>query len=186
MGQLGNGKCRLGFIDTAETFTYKFFIAVHSFRIHPFYRSVVIQNPTVFYFGSGFQFPLIEPFRREMHDLIIHSVLNLQQGKQFPVCSAQFPASKSDPIPPRAASTHFMVGGSWQWSPARIIRSALRMAIQQAGSNACAASSINKVPNLRPVRTRLAELTNVQAMTRASLNKASLMRISSSVAPVLQ
>ena len=64
----------------------------------------------------------------------------------------------------------------------RTIRSALRMAIQQAGSNACAASSINKVPNLRPVRTRLAELTNVQAMTRASLNKASLMRISSSVA----
>ena len=83
MGQLGNGKCRLGFIDTAETFTYKFFIAVHSFRIHPFYRSVVIQNPTVFYFGSGFQFPLIEPFRREMHDLIIHSVLNLQQGNSF-------------------------------------------------------------------------------------------------------
>ena len=40
-------------------------------------------------------------------------------------------------------------------------RSALRMAIQQAGSRACAASSMNKVLNLRPVNIRLAELTSV-------------------------
>ena len=52
-------------------------------------------------------------------------------------------------------------------------RSALRMAIQQAGSRACAASSVNIL---------LAELTSVQAITRASPNNASLMRISSSVA----
>ena len=61
-------------------------------------------------------------------------------------------------------------------------RSALRMAIQQAGSRACAASSMNKVLNLRPVNILLAELTSVQAITRASPNNASLMRISSSVA----
>ena len=47
--------------------------------------------------------------------------------------------------PPRAASIHLIVGGSWQWSPARITRSAFRMAIQQAASSAWAASSINKV-----------------------------------------
>ncbi|WP_418677226.1 hypothetical protein, partial [Akkermansia sp.] len=41
---------------------------------------------------------------------------------------------------------------------------------------------MNKVLNLRPGNILVAELTSVQAITRASPNNASLMRISSSVA----
>ena len=84
--------------------------------------------------------------------------------------------------PPRMASMHLIVGGSWQWSPANMTLSALRMAIQQAASSAWAASSINKVPNFMPINMRFAELTKVHAITLASLNRASLMRISNSVA----
>lgn len=84
--------------------------------------------------------------------------------------------------PPFRASGHFTVGGSWRWSPARMTRPAFWMAIQQEASRAWAASSMNRVGNFLPASTRLALPANVQAMTRASLNRLSLMAISSSVA----
>ena len=76
----------------------------------------------------------------------------------------------------------FTVGGSWQWSPASITLEAFLMAIQQAGSSACAASSMNSVPNFCPDSRRLALPVRVEAMTRASPKSWALMRISSSVA----
>ena len=84
--------------------------------------------------------------------------------------------------PARAASWHLIVGGSWQWSPANITLSALRMAIQQAASNAWAASSINNVPKRRPFRIRWLLLTSVDAMTWALSNSSALICTSSAVA----
>ena len=86
------------------------------------------------------------------------------------------------PNPPRKAAMLFTVGGSWQWSPARMTLEALRMAIQQAASSACAASSMNKVVNFCPSITLLPAPTRVEATTRASPNRLVWMRISSSVA----
>ena len=86
------------------------------------------------------------------------------------------------PSPAFRAAMLFTVGGSWQWSPARMTRDTRRMGIQQAASSACAASSMNSVPNFWPSNSRLALPTSVHAMTRASPNSWALMRISSSVA----
>ena len=86
------------------------------------------------------------------------------------------------PKPAFKAAMLFTVGGSWQWSPANITLEARLMGIQQAASSACAASSINKVPNFRPSSRRCAEPTSVLATTRASPNNSALMRISISVA----
>ena len=51
------------------------------------------------------------------------------------------------PRPAFRAAKLLMVGGSWQWSPAKMTRDTRQMGIQQAASSACAASSMKSVPN---------------------------------------
>ena len=50
-------------VDTSETFTHEFLVAIHTIGVHPYDGSVEIKYTSILHFGCRIQGSMIEPIR---------------------------------------------------------------------------------------------------------------------------
>ena len=59
--QFLDAEVRFLLVDASETLTHKILVGIHPFGIHPYDRSVIIEDAPILHFGSGCQLPVVEP-----------------------------------------------------------------------------------------------------------------------------
>ena len=74
-------KQQIGFflIDTAVGVADHLLTHLQVGGIHPLYRRIPVENATTLHFVGGFEISTIKPLRREVHNLLVHTILRCQQ-----------------------------------------------------------------------------------------------------------
>ena len=70
-------------VDTAHGLLSRIFREIALGRIEPYDGSVQSQDSPPTYLGSGFEFVMIEPLGGEAHDILVHTILDLQERDSF-------------------------------------------------------------------------------------------------------